>query len=202
MGRPTSRVRLEHGLKLDINRLARRGFIVRGASSGPIGISWNSDYWGEIATGIIWADMSGQPFAWLRIQLDDRSQTITLASRPRHFGGAQWYFVCPETGRLASVLWRPPGANKFCSRQTWKRQVAYTSQCVGPTDRAWRGKARIKARLIANLDPEEWDLPPKPKGMRWRTYRRYEARFDRYEEFLDAELCIAAARLLRSKFPL
>jgi hypothetical protein len=39
-------------------------------------------------------------------------------------------------------------------------------------DRAHRGKAKIKARLIADLDPDEWDLPPKPKWMRWRTYNR------------------------------
>jgi hypothetical protein len=30
------------------------------------------------------------------------------------------------------------------------------------------GQAKIKARLIADLDPDEWDLPPKPKWMRWR----------------------------------
>jgi hypothetical protein len=37
-----------------------------------------------------------------------------------------------------------------------------------------------KRRLIADLDPDEWDLPPKPKWMRWQTYRRYEAWFDRW----------------------
>jgi hypothetical protein len=199
MGRSTSRVRLENGLKLNINRLLRRGFIARGCSTGPVGISWTSDYWGELARGTIWADLSDQPFAWLRIQLGQQSQTITLASRPRHFGGTQWYFVCPSTGRLASVLWRPPGSNRFCSRQTWGRQVAYTSQCVGLTDRAWRGKAKIKARLIAKLDPDEWDLPPKPKGMRLKTYQRLEARFERYEEMLDRDLCLTVARLKRLK---
>ena len=33
-----------------------------------------------------------------------------------------------------------------------------------PDNRAHLGKARIKARLIANLDPDEWDVPPKPNG--------------------------------------
>jgi hypothetical protein len=42
-----------------------------------------------------------------------------------------------------------------------------------PDNRAHLGKARIKARLIADLDPDEWDLPPKPKWMRWHTYNRY-----------------------------
>ena len=30
----------------------------------------------------------------------------------------------------------------------------------------------MKGRLIANLNPREWDLPPKPKWMRWHTYER------------------------------
>jgi hypothetical protein len=50
--------------------------------------------------------------------------------------------------------------------------------------------------LIGTLDPDEWDLPPKPKGMRWRTYQRYVDRFDRYENALDYGLELLAARFL------
>jgi hypothetical protein len=71
------------------------------------------------------------------------------------------------------------------SRLAWGRQVAYRSQFRGASDRAYLGKERIKARLIGDLDPEAWDLPPKPKWMRWRTYNRYVERFDDYEEMLD-----------------
>jgi hypothetical protein len=42
--------------------------------------------------------------------------------------------------------------------------------------------------LIADLDPDEWDLPPKPKWMRWRTYDRYVQKFDAYEEAVDQRL--------------
>jgi hypothetical protein len=66
-----------------------------------------------------------------------------------------------------------------CSRQTWGRQVAYQSQFNDATNRAHAGKARIKSRLIADLDPDERDLPPKPKWMRWKTYEGYTDRFDR-----------------------
>jgi hypothetical protein len=54
-------------------------------------------------------------------------------------------------------------------------------------DRAHRGQAKINARLcaIGGFDPEEWDFPPKPKWMRWRTYNRAEEKFDRYEAILD-----------------
>ena len=52
-------------------------------------------------------------------------------------------------------------------------------------NRAHQGKAKIKSRIIADLDPDEWDLPPKPKWMRWRTYNRYVERFDHHEAILE-----------------
>jgi hypothetical protein len=61
---------LESGLKLDINRLARRGFIQPGAVRGPVGIKWTDSYFDrEIASGVITADMSGTDEGWFRIQI-------------------------------------------------------------------------------------------------------------------------------------
>ena len=65
------------------------------------------------------------------------------------------------------------------------RRVAYATQFLDPTNRAHYGQSRIKNRLIANLDPDEWSLPPKPKWIRWKTYNRYVDKFDRYEAILD-----------------
>ena len=62
------------------------------------------------------------------------------------------------------------------------------------TNRAHLGKARIKARLIADLDPDQWDLPPKPKWMRWSTYNRYVERYDNYEAILDYGCACASRR--------
>lgn len=109
---------------------------------------------------------------------DHGRQAIAVASRPRHFGGCQWYFVCPDTGRLASVLWMPPGARHYASRHAWRGRAAYSSQFEMPWDRAHRAQAKIKSRLIGQLNPEDWELPPKPKWMRWRTYNRMVDRFD------------------------
>jgi hypothetical protein len=139
--------------------------------------------------------MTGEHEGWFRLQLGNVEQWIIIVARPRHFGGKQWYFMCPGMNRPVSVLWRPPGATRFCSRQDWGRQVAYQSQFSDQANRAHQGKARIKSRLIADLDPDEWDLPPKPKWMRWKTYNRYVARFDRHEATLDYGLLAAAARL-------
>ncbi len=199
MPRPTSRCYLESGIKLDLNRLARRGFIQPGTATAPVGIAWNSDYWGEVATGIITADMSDTYEGWFRIQIgDELDQRIILVARQRHFGGRQWYFICPYMTRRVSVLWMPNGAHHFACRQRWGRSVAYTSQCVDRIARAHRGQARIKSRLcsIGGFDPDEWNLPPKPKWMRWSTYNRAEEQFDRYEETLDMGSLAVVTRLL------
>ena len=37
----------------------------------------------------------------------------------------------------------------------------------------------------SDLDPYEWDLPPKPKWMRWNTYNRFVERYDAYDAILD-----------------
>jgi hypothetical protein len=76
MPRPRERVCLQEGLKLDVNRLARAGFIAPGAAKGPV----------AIRTG----------------NLD---QQVVLVAHSRHFGGRQWDFVCPHLNRRASVLW-------------------------------------------------------------------------------------------------
>jgi hypothetical protein len=63
---PRERVCLQDGLKLDLNRLAKKGFIKLGANIGGRGITWTHSYLGEIASGTISADMSGQHDGWFR----------------------------------------------------------------------------------------------------------------------------------------
>ena len=188
MPRPLKRVRLESGLKLNLNRLARQRLIRPGACTGPIGIGWIDSYGEQIASGLITAEMSGDRHdGWFQIQVGQVHQRINLITQPRYFGGQQWYFVCPHTHRPASVLWKPPGAQAFASRQKWGRQVAYASQFLGRDDRAHHGQAKIKSRLcsMGGFEPDEWDFPPKPKWMRWSTYHRAEESFDRYEAVLN-----------------
>ena len=156
MPRPGYRAKLENGLKLDLNHLARRRFIRPGAATGPIGITWNSDYWGEIASGAITADMSGEngPNGWLRITL----RSSWSGARPAHPSGGssapfrrqQWFFICPYLNRRCMVLWMPPGARDFGCRQRWGRPVAYNSQFLDRDNRAHQGQARINSRLCSD----------------------------------------------------
>ena len=48
MPRPLQRATLESGFKLDINSLARRGFIRPGAATGLVGIGWTHHYFGRV----------------------------------------------------------------------------------------------------------------------------------------------------------
>jgi hypothetical protein len=200
MPKASSRVCLESGLKLNINSMARRGIVRPGATTGPVHTHWTNKYTGEeIATGIITADMSGTREGWFRIELGQLDQHINLIARQRHFGGRQWYFLCPYLNRCVSVLWMPPGAHSFASRQRWGRQVAYASQFMDQKNRAHRGKARINSRLCAmgGFNPDEWELPPKTKWMRWRTYKRAEEKFDGYEAVSEEQVVRQAGKLLR-----
>jgi hypothetical protein len=63
--------------------------------------------------------------------------------------------------------------------------------------RAWRTKAKVKQRLLGDADPDEWDLPPKPKGMRWRDVCTMGGQYDRAEAALDRSLCLAIAGLIK-----
>lgn len=171
MPRPRQRVCLQDGQRLDINQLRR--------------------------TGVMPRDLEGQTAGSLVVRFPEIGfeQTIRFASRKRHYGGRQFYFVCPATGRLASVIWRPPGANRFCSRQAWGRQVAYQTQFAEPSARAHLAKAKIRAKLCEVggwCEPEGWeDMPPRPKRMRAATYARWETRFEDQERNLDNALLFA-----------
>ena len=197
MPRPLQRVRLESGLKLDLHTLARQGVIKPGAITGPVGIAWTDDTGQEIASGYITADLSDEHGGWLRIRLGQLDQCIYLVARPRHFGGRQWFFMCPHLHSRATVLWMPPGAHSFACRERWGRQVAYASQFKDRIARGHQGAAKVKARLcsIGGFNPDEWELPPKPKWMRWKTYNRMVERFDRYEGMVEEGLLEAVIRL-------
>jgi hypothetical protein len=170
MSRPRQRVCLEEGMRLNINQLLSSGAMPRPAN-------------GETAGTLS-----------VRYPEIEFEQEIRFTSRPRHFGGRQYYFMCPATGRRCSTLWKPPGATRFASRQAWGGRVAYRSQFAEPSARAHLAKAKISARLRG---PDWWDdVPPRPKRMRAATYARWEGRWAREEEKLDALLL----RLFQTKW--
>ena len=90
------------------------------------------------------ADMTGEQFGWFSIRMNGGAdQHIHLRAQPRYFGGRQWYFLCPSTQALVSVLWRPNGASRFAGRGAWgPRKVAYRSQFMDRYNRAHHARCR------------------------------------------------------------
>ncbi len=190
MPRDRWRATLDSGRKLDLAKL-----IPCGAGKVDCNIHARMTYGsGETITAVL---KLRKDDGWLELSFGGRWQAFSLVSSPRNFGGLQWYVVCPKTRRRVRVLYRPLGATSFASRHAWGRSAAYASQFLDPIGRAWRTKAKVKARLIGDEDPDEWDLPPKPKGMRWKTYEKWKAKFDAAEEALDAHCGMALARLMK-----
>ena len=186
MPRPRERIRLEDGLRLDLNKLVSEGFWPRESEHRTVGTQWTSNRRGVRASALITIQREGEGQGHLRIVLIGRfEQRLELIAQPRHFGGQQWYFMCPITNRRCSVVWLPPGASRFCSRQAWGKQVAYSTQFEPPFDRAISAREKVKSRLIGDLNPREWELPPKPKWMRWHTYERLAAQYHLQQGIID-----------------
>ena len=192
MARWRQRIRLQDGLKLDLNSLVREKAVRPGAKQCAT-IRWayrQTDK--EIASGRITAEMTHELRGRLRIELGDLDQWIELVALARHYGGRQWYFLCPRTERRASVLWKPPGAQSFACRQAWGRQVAYGSQFQSPYQRASSAAQDIRYRLGEKEDVP----PPRPKGMHHRTYEKIMRRYEAHETVIYQDLVAALARLM------
>ena len=185
MPRNRQRVRLEAGPKLDLREMP-----MKANSAFKVTWTWSSGFTATLTTQM--HDRRGT----MGIRHGDREQVIDLWGQARHLGGVQWYAVCPRTGHNALVLWKPPGSPIFASRHAWKRQVAYSSQFQDPTTRAWQAMRRVSRRL-GSTDPDDYELPDKPKGMRWATYDRLVARYDAADAALDQQIVGTVGRLLR-----
>ena len=165
-----------------LNWLFRQSYVRKGCPTGPETVRWTDSISGQVLCfGHISANIRDEP----------RGTLSALIKRSRSYrclailSGRQWYFVCPVTGDRASVLWKPLGADRFCSRRAWPQQVAYLSQFGTWIDRAHAGKAKVRAKLLKVSDFDEQELPPRPRRMRARTYERLANRFESYQAQLD-----------------
>jgi len=135
MARPRKRVALEDGFKLDVNKL-RVQAISQGVTARQV-ICSDPRYFGDARRfGLLVWRFSSATRGSVRLLLGALKQSIDLVAAPRHFGGQQWYFMCPVLRQRASVLWMPPGASCFASRAAWGREVAYASQFITAPFRA------------------------------------------------------------------
>lgn len=110
-------------------------------------------------------------------------------------GGARPWFRCPGCGRRCAALYLPPGGERFRCRRC--HHLAYGSQQVTPDERHLMAIRKIQSRLVGGMDDiSPWWLPPKPKGMHWRTYDRLSRALLEHEEERAAILGVRMARFV------
>ena len=176
---------LDNGICFDVNVMVRAGL-----RTGTCKIQVNTQ---EVAADLLVDDRNW--WGRLRLQHPDFDQTIGLTAVTRHFGGRQWYWVCPMTDNRCSVLYRPHGCKVFASQKYWRgRRMAYRSQFLAPHNRARLGIKRIEARLGGKDDDDTFY---KPKWQRWGTFNRYCERLDVYDSVIEAHESVLDARLMR-----
>jgi hypothetical protein len=195
MARQRERIRLEDGLKLDLNKLGVQ--TIQHCEPVHRIIYWGPQYWGNARKiGLLICRLFSATRGSMRLLLRSSDQLIDMVAESRHFGGVQWYFLCPMTGRRASVLWMPPGQSCFASRQAWGSQFAYGSQFETPPYRAMSRAKDIRLRLGDEQYTSIFFNPPplKPKGMHWRTFNVQAKRLEAYEEKRDSFARILISR--------
>jgi hypothetical protein len=106
---------------------------------------------------------------------------------PLPFGGSRLWIGCPGCARKCRALYI--GSDRLRCRLCLG--LRYRSQLEQPGQRVLDRAAKI-ARRLDPVDGNALDgCPPRPKGMRWRTYHRLETEFDRYAT-------LGLARVMRS----
>ena len=136
MARPRKRVRLEDGLKLDVNKLVRDGFWPRGNEPLTFSTQWTSNHRGVITNAQSTIQKEGEDRASLRIVVVGKpEQRLELIAQPRHFGGKQWYFGAQSRvanvrscgchpARTASVAVKPGGSRSPTRRSSSQPSTA------------------------------------------------------------------------------
>jgi hypothetical protein len=143
-----------------------------------------------------WHTLEGERVAWLQVRVQPRrrvtlvyrvregggeweavEEPITLTWTPCRYGGQRPWFICPGIvnglvcGRRVAILY---GAGRyFLCRHCYN--LAYESQREDRAYRAMRRAHKIQERLGGGPG-FAYPFPPKPKGMHWRTYRRWQAK--------------------------
>lgn len=197
-GRYGGRAVVEDALALDLGKLLRDRLIRPGATIT------SSLHWRNTRTGAEIASIgyrctmtadAGTFVAEYTVTRDGErvpvSLSIGLASSPQPFGGRRWSWVCPITGRRVAKLFKPPGGDRFASRQAWG--LAYRSQHETPFNRACSRAWGLRHRL--GITDPIGDGLWRPKRMHAARWARERARLEAADAAVDARLARLVERL-------
>ena len=202
---------IEHGLKLDLRSLRRQGLFEPKGNCQFISLRWTSNATGETTSTAQFSYSTRPDGKWLRLQYAvtrysdgeriNVDETFRLEAFSQPFGGIRWYVICPDRQVRCQCLYLPPGATHFRSRQGFRARLQYYSQTQPPHLRVFERGRSIAARVLKAGPPDwqekyrDWDFPPKPPWMRWKTYNRQFALWEHYEAQGEAYLSSWMARL-------
>lgn len=163
LGRCGTRPTTEGCLNLDVRWLARRGALAPGHHVVALTQgrkAWRIGVWGG-SDGLVLDYSAEVRGAWLPVR-----ECVVIDRTPCHLGGARVWFRCPGCGGRVAVLFTRTGL--FRCRQC--HGLAYAST----REPAWVRQRRKADRLRIKLGGEAGfgQVPPRPVGMRWRTYDR------------------------------
>lgn len=160
---------------IDVRRLKRDRLLSPGQAYG-----WQWTRRGEVCASIRIRTEPGRILLIYRhksggADWKDEHYPVYLDHTPCKLGGERTWFLCPARGcgRRVAILY---GGGIFACRRCYR--LAYPSQREKPGDRAARRADRIRDKLGwpgGILEGPGWG---KPKGMHWRTYRRYCQKHD------------------------
>jgi hypothetical protein len=126
------------------------------------------------------------------------NQRVPIVWTPCRFGGSRPWFhcVCTSNGRYCGrKVAKLYGAGRlFACRHCYR--LVYGTQRGHALDQSHARLAKIYRKLGADYGCFGQALPPRPKGMRWRTYDRLCEQLEAAETKHNAIFCVDVARLL------
>jgi hypothetical protein len=179
---PGAKMTVEECHALDIRHWGREGWLQPGTFHvGSWG--WRGAGTGHESSIDYSIDMLSAPHARLQYQLTKTGEhldyMVALVSTHPNYGGLRWWFVCPivvaghACRRRVGKLYLAPGRRYFACRHCC--DLAYTSQREDKMTRALSKAQAIRVRL-GGSGAIDYQFPPKPNRMRWKTYHLLWAR--------------------------
>lgn len=113
---------------------------------------------------------------------------LPLVWTPCTYGGSRPWFACPGCGTRRRVLYLSPAGSRFRCREC--HGLAYSSTRMDALERATERVRTVQRRLQPTGEYDPFTVPPRPQGMRARTYARVlaelrEVQFRRDEVYVE-----------------
>ena len=186
-GRRSSKPKVEECNSLDANQLHRDGCLKNG---------WNgTSIWSRRGVEVSSIGMRTSADCLYLGYRSERYgsviQPVRIERVPCRFGGSRAYFRC-DCGKRVVKLY---GFGRlFLCRHCYG--LFHSSKNEGFWDRSLRQRTKHQRRLTDDGSLEAYEMP-KPKGMWWRTFYRFQERAQAAENRAADDFIIAARRYLK-----